>query len=216
MNAATAYPPETLEAIAFVGDSLGPLFLEDPRTVSAFSIYEAFAALDVAAACDEWPFGDAGLIRSGMELMVEGLAGGVDDDVVWEYRRLFVGPAAKAAPPWGSVYTDRDGVIFGLSTLDLRAWMRANGIASLSAEGDPDDHIGLMLLMMAWLCRHRPDALADFLQNHLLTWAPHFLERLGRVAVHPLYRGVAVLTAASLEGIRQALSLDVRYPRFYR
>ena len=36
---------------------------------------------------------------------------------MWEYRRLFVGPGHLPAPPWGSVYTDRECVIFGEATL---------------------------------------------------------------------------------------------------
>ena len=67
-----------------------------------------------------------------------------------EYRRLFVGPAPKPAPPWGSVYTDRECVVFGESTLALRAWMRAQGIARLVDDKTPEDHIGLMLVLMAW------------------------------------------------------------------
>ena len=58
--------------------------------------------------------------------MREGLVAGADnEELVWEYRRLFVGPGHLPAPPWGSVYTDHECVIFGEATLALRAWMRA-------------------------------------------------------------------------------------------
>ena len=148
--------------------------------------------------------------------MQEGLANGVDDDLMWEYRRLFVGPGHKAAPPWGSVYTDREQVIFGLTTLDLRRWMRERGIERRGDANDPEDHIGLMLELMAWIAANRPADLDDYLQNHLLTWAPHFLAYMEKETTHPFYKGLARLACASLEGMRDSRGLDVVEPRFYR
>ena len=64
--------------------------------------------------------------------MLRGLAAGyVDEDLYWEYRRLFVGPQAKVAPPWGSVYLDKDQVIFGASTMEPKrlvgsSWYRGS------------------------------------------------------------------------------------------
>lgn len=207
---------DALESIAFVGDALAPLFLEDPRCGSAGPSFEAFSQLDVNAAAEEWPFAQFDRALEGLELMVDGLADGVSEEQVWEYRRLFVGPGRKAAAPWGSVYTDHEGVIFGEATLALRSWMRANGVKRLAAEGDPDDHIGLMLALMAWLACNRPELLCEYLRNHLLTWAPHYLEGLEHESAHPFYKGLAVLTAGTLDGMREALGIAVQQPRFYR
>ena len=217
MSDSNAYSPERLEAVAFVGESLAPFFLQDPAKGSAAPVYAAFAGLDAGQAAREWPFGDEGPVREGLGKMVAGLADGVTDDLLWEYRRLFVGPGAKPAEPWGSVYTDHDGVIFGESTLALRSWMRRNGVARIAGgEGDPDDHIGLLLLMMAWIARNRPDLLCEFLQLHVLTWSSHYLEKLQQAANHALFKGLAVLTRASLEGIQGHFAIDVEYPRYYR
>lgn len=203
--------------IAFIGNSLGPLFYFDPQDARAADIIDALAALDPADA-REWPFSmsDPQRFEDALRLIDEGLHNGIDEDLVWEYRRLFVGPATKAAPPWGSVYTDKDQVIFGLSTLDLRRWMREHGIEKRAPEGEPDDHIGLLLLMMSWLAQNDHELLPGFLELHLLPWAPHFLSILRRETTHPFFEGLAMLTAASLEGIRNDLGLDVEEPRFYR
>lgn len=139
-----------------------------------------------------------------------------NDALTWEYRRLFVGPAAKAAPPWGSVYTDREQVAFGASTLELRAWMRSHGVARLGGEKDPEDHIGLMLALMAWLAQNQPADLDEFLRLHLLPWAGHFLDLMAAAAEHPFYEGLARLTHATLDGIQAARDIQVEYPRFYR
>lgn len=205
-----------LDGIAFVGEALAPFFLQDPRTGDAAPAFRAFAELDSQAAAAEWPFvveGDARRMLSGM---VDGLSRGCDDDLVWEYRRLFVGPAPKPAPPWGSVYTDRECVVFGESTLALRAWMRAQGIARLVDDKTPEDHIGLMLVLMAWIARNQPADLDDYLRLHLLPWSPHFLDELAEAAKQPFYEGLARLAKASLEGIQSERALDVAYPRFYR
>ncbi|RDB67103.1 Tat proofreading chaperone DmsD [Gordonibacter pamelaeae] len=208
---------DVLEGIAFVGETLGPFFLQDPKTGEAGAAFQALAALDVDAAAAEWPFAGEAEARACLALMKEGLAHGIeDDDLVWEYRRLFVGPAPKPAPPWGSVYTDRECVVFGESTLALRAWMRAQGIARLVDDKTPEDHIGLMLVLMAWIARNQPADLDDYLRLHLLPWSPHFLDELAEAAKQPFYEGLARLAKASLEGIQSERALDVAYPRFYR
>ena len=209
--------PDVLEGIAFVGETLGPFFLQDPKTGEAGAAFQALAALDVDAAAAEWPFAGEAEARACLALMKEGLAHGIeDDDLVWEYRRLFVGPAPKPAPPWGSVYTDRECVVFGESTLALRAWMRAQGIARLVDDKTPEDHIGLMLVLMAWIARNQPTDLDDYLRLHLLPWSSHFLDELAEAAKQPFYEGLARLAKASLEGIQSERALDVAYPRFYR
>ena len=216
----------TLEGVAFLGNTLAPFFLQDPRTGNADAEFAALAALDAQAAGAEWPFTSEAEAARDLSLMVEGLAasraagegGGfaADDELTWEYRRLFVGPAAKPAPPWGSVYTDRECVVFGATTLELRAWMRAHGVARTTDEKTPEDHIGLMLALMAWLAQNQPADLEEFLRLHLLTWAGHFLGELADAAEHPFYEGLARLTAASLDGVKDTLGLEVVEPRFYR
>lgn len=153
---------------------------------------------------------------SALAEVARGLADGVDDDLTWEYRRLFVAPGPKAAPPWGSVYTDRESVVFGEATLALRQWMRARGVRRLGQEAEPEDHVGTMLSLMAWLARERPELLDEYLADHLLPWAPHFLAIVEEQAGHPFYRGLAALTRLSLEGIRANRGLRVAEPRFYR
>lgn len=216
-QAAAPISQDALEGIAFVGETLGPFFLQDPVKGDAGPAFAALAALDAAQAAVEWPFVVEDEARADLELMTSGLAKGVeDDDLVWEYRRLFIGPAPKPAPPWGSVYTDRECVVFGATTLELRAWMRAHGVQRASDERTPEDHIGLMLGLMAYLARTQPGDLDEFLRLHLLPWSSHLLSALEEAAEHPFYEGLALLANSSLEGIRQVRDLDVVQPRFYR
>ncbi|WP_241159186.1 Tat proofreading chaperone DmsD [Adlercreutzia sp. ZJ141] len=215
---------DQLEAIAFIGEALSPFYLQDPRKGAAAVSFQAMVDLDVEAAAPAWPFVPEDQAASALRMMVDSLATCrddegrflSDDDLMWEYRRLFIGPGKKPTPPWGSVYTDREMVVFGKSTLELRAWMRAHGIARTQDERTPEDHIGLMLALMATLARERPTCLDEFLRDHFLTWSGHFLDELAEAAEHPFYEGLAHLTAASLDGIREARGVSVTYPRFYR
>ncbi len=210
---------EPVDAIVFAGASLAPFFLNDPRTGDAADAFAALAELDVAAAAAQWPFvGDEiAAVESALAAMKEGLAAGADhDDVVWEYRRLFVGPGHLPAPPWGSVYTDRECVVFGESTLALRAWMRTVGVERLADERTPEDHIGLMLALLSFLAAERPELVDDYLRDHLLTWAPHYLEALEEAAEQPFYVGLARLTRLTLVGLQRERGLTVGLPRFYR
>lgn len=140
------------------------------------------------------------------------------DTLTAEYRRLFVGPAPKAAPPWGSVYTDKDQVVFGASTLELRDWLRRNGIAVNRTDDsdEPEDHIGTMLVLLAWLADEKPPAVEEYLRDHLLPWAPHFLELMEGAADLPFFQSLAALTRLTLTGAQEQLGLEVETPRFYR
>lgn len=73
-----------------------------------------------------------------------------DDEPLPEaWQRLFIGPWALPAPPWGSVWLDKESVLFGDSTLALREWMRATGIALSEQRSEPEDHFGTLLLLAA-------------------------------------------------------------------
>lgn len=211
---------QQLAAIGFVGATLGPFFSYDPKLQRAKLEAEAQALseLELPAAAKAWPFVDEARATHSLSLMQQGLACGLCSEPLYnEYRRLFVGPAAKVAPPWGSVYTDKDMVVFGASTLKLKSWLRREGITIAHGQSDePEDHIGTLISLMGWLAQNKPEVLCEFLQEHLLPWSGHFLSIVERESVHPFYRGLSELTDATLSGIQQDLGLEVEIPRFYR
>ena len=135
---------------------------------------------------------------------------------MWEYRRLFVGPSHKAAPPWGSVYTDYQEVMFGASTLELRAWMRLRGISQVQCNNMPEDHIGLLIALLDSLLPERLDCALELLQLHLLPWCGHFFGILKRETTHPLYRALACFCSAYLNNVWRVTQLPVVIPHFYR
>lgn len=212
-------PDARMEAVRFVGSTLSQFFLNDPSSGAIDAGIEAMAALDADAAASEWPFVEEAEARRCLTLMHEGALQREADGgeaLKWEYRRLFVGPQSLPVPPWGSVYTDRDCVVFGESTVALRAWMRSHGIERLNDERDPEDHIGLVLAMAAWLAGEKPELVGEFLRLHVLPWSGHMLAQLEKAADHPFYKGLAAIARASLDGMEEAFELEVVEPRFYR
>ena len=119
-----------------------------------------------------------------------------------EYTRLFIGPVSLVAPPWESVYGQKDAMLFQESTLEVRNTYRQFG---LLPEGYPrvaDDSLALELHFMALLAQRSLDAFyagkyddlaadlsgsADFLKKHLLAWVPKFLERMKGARSNILY-----------------------------
>ncbi|WP_288219356.1 Tat proofreading chaperone DmsD [uncultured Adlercreutzia sp.] len=218
-NSTSPWPQDSLDDLAGVCDILAPLFLEDPVKGSIGEELDALAVLDGGEAAADWPFAaNASEVESFLNQLA---AGAASEDkaraaLAREYRRLFVGPAKLPAPPWGSVYTDKEGVIFGEGNLRLRAWLRDHGISRLDDAHVPDDHIGNVLQLAALLATEQPDTLDEFLSLHVLPWAPHYLALLEAAAEHPFYASLAALTRATLEGARETRELSIEEPEFFR
>lgn len=206
------------QQITAVGNVLGPLFLKDPeQDVEVLPLLGQIAQASPDDLADSWAFADADVVRSSFTKMQTSIPNGTPTDaMVWEYRRLFVGPQAMPCPPWGSVYTDREKVVFGEAELTLFEWMKIQGIVPKDGHKEPVDHIGRMFELLAYLAQNRPELVNDFLQNHFLTWSSHYLDQLKECAKDPFYQGLADLAKSSLDGLQKQRELTVTYPRFYR
>ncbi len=102
------------------------------------------------------------------------------------WQKMFLGTDNFLAPPWGSVYLDRENVVFGDSLLELRKFMYEQGFAFENTKNEPEDHIGLILLLLANLLEEENEPAAKTLLNqHLLTWAFRYLEELSKYSLHP-------------------------------
>lgn len=153
----------------------------------------------------------------GRTPLASGFAASAEETLPEAWQRLFIGPWALPAPPWGSVWLDKESVLFGDSTLALRQWMRENGIA-LEADGnEPEDHFGTVLLLAAWLCETEQDALfAQLLAWHLLPWSGRFLSVFVDHAAHPFYQALGQLAQATLAQWQENLPIAVAQKPLYR
>ena len=133
--------------------------------------------------------------------------------LTWDFNRLFVGPGEMLAAPWESVYRSKTKLTFQESTLQVRELYERFGVQAPAMHREPDDHLGLELAFVATLSDLAARAAAaadapqltkcfetqkDFLQDHLLAWAPGCLELVEKHAETGYYRGAALLGLGSL------------------
>ena len=192
------------ESISLTGKILGAVLFYPP---DSREVQPIIALLESSEWAPLWP-----CATKDAKAQVTGYFSQIDqaqESLADAYQRLFVGPYALPAPPWGSVYLDKESVVFGDSTLALRQWMRENGIEPHLTQAEPEDHIGLLLMMSAWLAENSPALLNEFLTMHLLPWSGRYLELLRQKADHPFYVGVALLAESTLCGWIQQQGLDV-------
>lgn len=141
------------------------------------------------------------------------------DELKIEYTRLFVGPFALPAPPYGSVYLDDGRRLMGDSTIDAVRRYREVGIEMDPVQHDVPDHIAVELEFMAYLLHLEQVAAADddavekalerqesFLEKHLCAWVPIFAEKVEQdtesAFYHELVGAVSLFVVEDLERVR--------------
>ncbi|MBK8137212.1 MAG: molecular chaperone TorD family protein [Chloroflexi bacterium] len=180
----------------------------DPEFMSVLTGQELFA---------DWPLDSSdvdtltglGLLRDFCRQWDESQTFALKQD----YSRLFLGPSALLAPPWESVYRSPDHLMFEKQTLEVRHEFSRFGMRIPNLTTEPEDHIGLELRFIAYLCGaglsaiERDDAkqfsiitqeIQHFLKEHLLQWADECLTRIIEHSQGDYYRGVAMLTRGTL------------------
>ncbi len=103
--------------------------------------------------------------------------------VMVEYTELFLGPGLPKAPLWESLYRTKEKIHFGWTTYQMKQLLHNNGLESKRKNQQPEDHIGLQLMLLSVLSNHLTTLELDhqlsrtreqvlFLNEHLLSWIP--------------------------------------------
>ena len=146
---------DVLEGIAFVGETLGPFFLQDPKTGEAGAAFQALAALDVDAAAAEWPFADEDEARAAeleaksreaLPVFKEMAAEGNEKGLALQHFVLwFVKYAAFGLVAFLGVYLGAEPVAAIVNQIP------ANVMSGLNAVGALLPAVGMaLLLQMLW------------------------------------------------------------------
>lgn len=189
---------------------LGAAFSNDPKKAEHADYYEGLARL---AEEGDWPCGLSEETGRAFSLMAHGLED--RDSLHRAYQRLFIGPGHIAAPPWGSVYLDRNCVLYGSSLFDLREWMHAHGIEVHWNKKEPEDHAGTLLFLAGWVVQEKPSLLTELLSEHILPWLPTFLDELEKSAESPFYEGLARLARETIAAIAKETGAQAASKRIY-
>lgn len=178
----------------------------------------------------QWPLpAEDDFTQQGLSLLQGfGRAWGPDglDKLKKDYQQLFIGPHSLPAPPWESVYLSVEHLVFESQTAAVRQFYARYGLEVERLFKEPDDHFGLEMAFLAHLSAlglealHRGDdeglrlILDDqraFMADHLLQWAPDFLQRVIAHARTDYYRGAAYLALGTLGAAarRRDLAVDL-------
>lgn len=173
---------------------------------------------------DEWPLpGSNARTEGGLKTLQQFTRDWHDERMhalKRDYARLFLGPGKLLAPPWESVYRSPKGLIFEQQTLQVRQIFQRAGMPIPNLGTEPDDHIGLELRFVAYLCAqglyalemNQPDnfdaileTLCQFFALHLSQWADQCFDQIAEHAETRFYRGVAQLASGCLTYTQEML-----------
>jgi TorA maturation chaperone TorD len=118
-----------------------------------------------------------------------------------EYCRLFIGPQPPCLP-YASAQLGA-ALLGGRPRTRLEAYLAQHGVPlpDQAWRVESPDHIAVELAVLAHLYATDASAavIAEFLSDHLLSWAPGFLHQVETASRYQLYRVAAGLAAALLE-----------------
>ena len=139
-----------------------------------------------------------------------------EDTLSAEFSRLFEGVGDMPAPPWGSVYLDKDRVVFGASTVEYRQFLELNQIELDTGLREPEDQFGLMLFAHAYLLENNNiDSARELLGFHLLTWSPVYLEKLNTASELSFYKKLSTDVIDWLKYLTSEYKINVVSKKLY-
>ena len=148
---------------------------------------------------DGWASG-AALAASDMGLALSQLD---QAELSISHAELFIGPFELIAPPYGSVYLEKNRQVMGDTTIDALKSYQEAGLAV--DEKEPPDHIAIELEFMSFLSIGEAEARAegngdaadiflkkqkDFYHYHL-RWVPDFCKAIRIGTKSPFYQSLA-------------------------
>jgi TorA maturation chaperone TorD len=136
------------------------------------------------------------------------------DELAIDHARLFVGPFALLAPPYGSVYLEGERRLMGDSTLAVGECYYEVGLELAAGFNGTPDHIAVELEFMHFLVVKELDALSAeqldraqnfrqkqraFLERHLAAWVPDFSHSVEEQAQTQFFQSLAATTRIFIE-----------------
>ncbi len=133
-----------------------------------------------------------------------------------DFFQLLQGSGDMPSPPWGSAYLDKENALFGASTLELREFMRSKALACDTGVREPEDHIGLMFMLVSFLLEQKDiNGANQLLSDHLMPFAPTMLNLMRIHAETDFYRQLAEISLGWLECYCEEQCLTVLERRNY-
>ncbi|WP_020580857.1 molecular chaperone TorD family protein [Endozoicomonas elysicola] len=197
-----------MSAVAVLPRMLGTLFYYSPNSEEAKGVISQLSDLP-----DLLDWQNPSLIEDAADHM-----GSVESvNLLYQFSLLFEGQGAMAAPPWGSVYLDRENLLLGETAQAYRKFLISHQVELDTDLNEPEDQFGLMILAMAYFMEtENDDAVVELLGTHLLPWSGRYLELLAEADESGFYRALAVVADEFLKEVSEAYEVTAETRQLYR
>ncbi len=143
-----------------------------------------------------------------------------NEDLSVEHAKLFVGPYELKAPPYGSVYLDREKRVMGDSTMEVIRTYQKHGLSIVDEFKELPDHMCAELEFMYYLIHKEVEALRNtdtkralkwiepqeaFFNTFLSPWVPAFCARIQEGTDNEFYRALAECVLTFVEHSQEYL-----------
>ncbi|WP_295458873.1 molecular chaperone TorD family protein [uncultured Thiodictyon sp.] len=160
------------------------------------------------------------MVRSGLPLAPTALLAYTLNRLKADYANIYLTHGTHGSP-CESVWLDEDSLNPPASTLGVPGWYRAHGLPEEDWRRHREDHLVNQLRFLAHLVGAKTASapLADavrFMDEHPLRWVSRFAQRVAVCCDTRFYAGLALLTAAYLDELRDLLGNFLGLPRTHR
>ena len=202
---------------------------EDLRMLSALHIREPDADFIRVLQDERFPGGlglrltsQAGLqahdlVSQALQLLPETLDQQQVDELAADFAGIYLNYSIQASFE-ESVWIDEENLIHQDSMFEVRKWYERYGMSVPDWRTRPDDHLALELEFIGWLLsgdvnHERLDEAARFMDEHLLRWLMDFAQRVAARCDTRYFAGMALLTGAYCEELRDLIADVLNQPR---
>ncbi|WP_378955087.1 molecular chaperone [Pelosinus sp. sgz500959] len=146
----------------------------------------------------------------------------IDENSVYEYNKLFVGPGKLLAPPFESSYRNKLGLVMQEETLAVRNFYKKIGVEVKAKNSIPDDHLVLELEFICYLLAQAAKKTESehieapneylilyklFFIEHIKPWLYEHCNDVLQHAVNPFCLGMAEIFEEFLQGEERKISI---------
>lgn len=130
-----------------------------------------------------------------------------EQELAVEHAKLFVGPFELKAPPYGSVYLEKERRVMGDSTLEVLRLYQDAGLSMSDDFNEQPDHVSVELEFMHYLlmkpynadtsspdealAKRYKDIRSTFFHNHLKLWVPVLCRNIHENTENTFYSSLA-------------------------
>lgn len=157
------------------------------------------------------------LLREGLTDLPTDLGSETLDRLAADYADIYLTYGLRASP-CESVWLDQDNLRLQAPMFRVRDWYRRHGVTVEDWRKRSDDHLVHQLRFLSHLIgteggRVDLTEAAGFMDEHLLQWIDRFAERVASRCATRVYAGLALLTAAYLDELRDLIADLLGTPR---